>query len=338
MQGVSRTFALTIPQLPDPLQTVVGNAYLWCRIADTIEDSPALALADKQRLAEKLVLALEGEEDMHAFAQEMASLLDEKSLPDEIDLAANAPRVLAITQSFTPEDQASIRRCVRVMSEGMERFQEGQFSHGLRDQAHLDEYCYYVAGIVGEMLTELFSHHCAAMADQQEELRELAISFGEGLQMTNILKDIWDDKERGVCWLPRETFARHGFDLEDLTPGQQDSHFEAALGELVAVARGHLENALTYTTRIPRSEQGIRQFCLWAIGMAVLTLKNINCNRGFNSGADVKISRKKVRRTVALSRLFGRSNSLLQLLFSVAAAGLPPAQHTPINIRGASRT
>ena len=38
LQEVSRTFALTIPQLPPGLRDVVGNAYLLCRIADTIED------------------------------------------------------------------------------------------------------------------------------------------------------------------------------------------------------------------------------------------------------------------------------------------------------------
>ena len=40
LAGVSRTFALTIPELPDPLVHVVGNAYLLCRLADTIEDDP----------------------------------------------------------------------------------------------------------------------------------------------------------------------------------------------------------------------------------------------------------------------------------------------------------
>ena len=43
LQEVSRTFALTIPQLPSGLRDVVGNAYLLCRIADTIEDEPALS-------------------------------------------------------------------------------------------------------------------------------------------------------------------------------------------------------------------------------------------------------------------------------------------------------
>ena len=52
LQGVSRTFALTIPQLPKPLRDVVGNAYLLCRIADTIEDEPALSIEQKHKFSE----------------------------------------------------------------------------------------------------------------------------------------------------------------------------------------------------------------------------------------------------------------------------------------------
>ena len=48
LEEVSRTFALTIPQLPPPLYIAVGNAYLLCRIADTIEDEPKLTPEQKQ--------------------------------------------------------------------------------------------------------------------------------------------------------------------------------------------------------------------------------------------------------------------------------------------------
>ena len=46
---VSRTFALTIPQLPAAVRAAVTNAYLLCRIADTIEDEPALAAPETRR-------------------------------------------------------------------------------------------------------------------------------------------------------------------------------------------------------------------------------------------------------------------------------------------------
>ena len=37
--------------------------------------------------------------------------------------------------------------------------------------------------------------------------------------MTNILKDVWDDRDRGACWLPQDVFLAAGFDLRSLSPG-----------------------------------------------------------------------------------------------------------------------
>ncbi len=51
LQYVSRTFALTIPQLPAELSRVVSNAYLLCRIADTVEDDNAVNSEQTRRLA-----------------------------------------------------------------------------------------------------------------------------------------------------------------------------------------------------------------------------------------------------------------------------------------------
>ena len=57
---VSRTFALTIPQLPDALRTAVTNAYLLCRIADTIEDEPALSAAETHLYMQEFKVAVYG--------------------------------------------------------------------------------------------------------------------------------------------------------------------------------------------------------------------------------------------------------------------------------------
>ena len=55
LQKVSRTFALTIPLLPPQLTDWVGNAYLLCRIADTIEDDAVMNNEDKARELEAFV-------------------------------------------------------------------------------------------------------------------------------------------------------------------------------------------------------------------------------------------------------------------------------------------
>jgi farnesyl-diphosphate farnesyltransferase len=323
LQGVSRTFALTIPQLPESLRTLVGNAYLLCRIADTIEDATTLDVEQKKHFSEMFAAVVEGRHSCEAFAGALSSCLDTGASDAEKDLIRNAPRVLRITQQFSEADRGTLARCVRIMAEGMETFQEGRFAHGLRDQAHLDAYCYHVAGVVGEMLTELFCTHSEVVAGRKNALSRLAVSFGEGLQTTNILKDIWDDKRRDVCWLPQSVFDRYGFDLKDLSTDRHGTAFQRGLGDLIAMSRGHLKNALKYVLLVPASERGIRTFCLLAIGMAVLTLRNINRRRDFTSASEVKISRRSVYATVFATKVIGRSNTLLRLAFALLAAGLP---------------
>ena len=149
------------------------------------------------------------------------------------------------------------------------------------------------------------------------------VSFGQGLQMTNILKDIWEDRERGLCWLPRDVFERHGFDLADLSPGSGAPGFRAGMKELIGIAIGHLQDALDYTLLLPASERGMRRFCLWALGMAVLTLRKIHRNLGFASGAEVKITRRSVRGTVLVSNLLTGRDRLLRASFWLSTRGLP---------------
>ncbi len=76
---------------------------------------------------------------------------------------------------------------------------------------------------------------------------------------------------------------------------------------------------------MPARETGIRRFCLWAIGLAVLTLKRIAANPGFSAGSQVKVSRRTVAVTLALSNAATRHNGLLRFLFNRAASGLPLA-------------
>jgi squalene-hopene/tetraprenyl-beta-curcumene cyclase len=321
LQGVSRTFALTIPVLPAGLVEVVANAYLLCRIVDTIEDEPALSASSKRDLCEHFVRAIAGSDSADRFASRLAPLLSAQTSASAQELIRETPRVLGITHRFTPSQKDALRTCVHVMGQGMVHFQERGSAAGLNDLAELGSYCYHVAGVVGEMLTRLFCEYSPAIAANRDALMRLAVSFGQGLQMTNILKDIWDDRARGFCWLPRDQFP--GLDLGRLAPGVCGNSFERGLLHLVAIAHGHLQNALRYTLLIPTHETGIRNFCLWALGMAVLTLRKIQRHPGFTSGDQVKISRRSVRVTVALSRLTARRDLALRMLFRWAETGLP---------------
>ncbi len=323
LRRVSRTFALTIPQLPYPLCNVVGNAYLLCRIADTIEDEPVLSAAQKQGFSERLAKVVAGREAAEPFAHELHPLLSPAMLESERDLVANTARVVRITRGFRAAQRCALERCVRIMSCGMAEFQRNATLEGLDDLSHLDRYCYHVAGVVGEMLTELLCDYSAEIGERREDLLWLSVSFGQGLQMTNILKDLWDDQRRGACWLPRDVFRSTGFDLRSLSTGRPPPEFIEGLLNLVAIARHHLANALRFTLLIPARETGIRRFCLWALGMAVLTLRRIHARPAFTDAGEVKISRRSVRATVVVTSALARSDAALKILFEALTCRLP---------------
>src|SRR5215469_18486937 len=83
LPAVSRTFALTIPQLPPALRTAVTNAYLLCRIADTIEDEPALSAADTYVFLERFTAVVKGAEEAPRLARDLVPRLSERTLPAE---------------------------------------------------------------------------------------------------------------------------------------------------------------------------------------------------------------------------------------------------------------
>ncbi|HWW20319.1 MAG TPA: phytoene/squalene synthase family protein [Steroidobacteraceae bacterium] len=334
---VSRTFALTIPQLPPALRGPVTSAYLLCRIADTIEDEPALSPAETLAYLQRFKAVVSASADPSALANDLSRRLSNQTLDSERELVRNMERVVRVTQRLEPAGRAAIGRCVRLMCDGMPQFQLSASLQGLGTASDLDDYCYYVAGVVGEMLVELFCSYSPRIAQQREALYELATSFAQGLQMTNILKDQWEDRRRGACWLPQEVFARHGIDVAQLSPQQHDRRFAAGLRELIGIAHAHLRNALTFTLLIPRDETGIRRFCLWAIGLAVLTLRKISANPAFVCGTQVKVTRTTVTVTRVLTSVAVGNNWMLKRLFARAARGLPLAPSCDVRLTGAAR-
>lgn len=325
LDGVSRTFAFTIPQLPTGLRETVTNAYLLCRIADTIEDDPALDAASKDVLHRRFLAAAKNDADSGAFALDLAAAVVPSTPQAELDLIRDCPQVLRVTHRLRERPRRAVLDCLSTMSHGMARFARSRSRRGLSGVAEYEQYCYYVAGVVGEMLTEMFCDHSPRIDAVRDELEARAVPFGLGLQMTNILKDIWDDWAHGACWLPQDVFAAHGFDLSDLQPdlGDDGEAFAAGIQDLVGIAHENLRQALDYTLFIDRNEVGIRRFLIWATLLATSTLRKITARPLYSTGSEVKVSRRRVAAIVALSNTMIRSNFGLTALFNASAFGLP---------------
>ena len=150
---------------------------------------------------------------------------------------------LLVLQAMAQQPQWTHRHiaaCVREMTDGMAEVMaqlDGVAPRGLPNLEATLQYCYYVAGTVGVMLTGLFIDGFPDVRPRGPELRPRAPAFGRALQLTNILKDVREDLDRGFCWLPRTAMAEHGLSPETLVDPEKRDQAVALLDELIAVAR-----------------------------------------------------------------------------------------------------
>jgi farnesyl-diphosphate farnesyltransferase len=216
LQKTSRTFALTIPCLPQPTRDEVGIAYLLFRIIDTFEDAVLWPPARRQEALAQFITLLDGPAGAsEPLAQQWAR---EPPLAHEgyQELLAHTPYVLARFEALRPEVRQILREHVARSAQGMSSFVGRTKPEGRLQLDTLDDlraYCYAVAGIVGEMLTELFVLGRPGMQRVAPELRKRAAAFGEGLQLVNILKDARPDAAEGRTFLPRQAPLREVFVL-----------------------------------------------------------------------------------------------------------------------------
>ncbi|GMU08232.1 squalene/phytoene synthase family protein [Corallococcus caeni] len=226
LERTSRTFALAIPLLEEPLRREVGLGYLLLRVADTLEDA-APWTRDERREALAAFASLLQETpgvDAEALSRQWLSRRPSENA-GYLDLLASTPTLLASLDALRPEAGAILRHFVLKTVQGMGQVLAGASESGLLRLGSLQslrDYCYIVAGLVGELLTDLFVLD-PRLAPYAPNLRSLAPLFGEGLQLVNILKDARQDRKEGRVWLPE------GVHLQDV---------ERLAGEdLVAAAR-----------------------------------------------------------------------------------------------------
>ncbi len=322
---VSRTFAACIRLLPPQLEHAVLVAYLLCRIADTCEDTADLPLERKHALLARFRVCLDEDGPDAAPLRETFSALragGQARIADE-HLTEHADTTLTEFRRLPAAARAAIRPWVQEMCDGMASFatMQEQCAPGrliaLEDEAALDRYCWYVAGTVGHLLTDLFAwHHPRMTQTNRRRLDTLATSFGLGLQLTNIIKDVADDRQRGWSFVPRQLCESAGIDPASLLDPARATAARTVMDALVAKTRSHLADALDYCCALPRPAYRIRLFCLAPLFFAVRTLAVAARDpRLLDPGHKVKISRGEVYRILCACHLVAPSNHLIRAYF-----------------------
>ena len=310
MGEVSRTFARPIAMLPPPLATAVGCGYLLCRIADTIEDHPGLALDERERMFGVFLATLEGG-DARALARGFEAIGGDDA---ELSLGRNCERVVRVLASLDGAQRAACRRWISEMARGMNLYAHRPPGRddivALTTLADLERYCYFVAGTVGNLLTDVFTAELALA--NNPALRVDAERFGAGLQLVNILKDVTEDRARGWSYIPRSACAEHGLEVRELVDPAHRARAHKIVAPVFAMARANLDGALRYALAVPPAHAGVRMFCLLPLWMAARTLMHARGNDAmFEAGAEVKISRAEVEAIIAeVSQLVGDDDAL----------------------------
>jgi len=311
---VSRTFALSIKILPGQLGACVRCAYLLCRIADTVEDEPRIDAVAKAELLDAFAACFDDATAADDFPRRVAGLQGD---PGHLRLLARTDLVFVAYRALPPRSRDHLRQWVLEMVGGMRKF---VLIHpaGIRIRT-LDEYreyCYYVAGTVGYLLTDLWREHEASIGDREyTALRERCGAFAEALQTVNILKDVARDAEHeNSIYIPESMLRSHGSSQATLLAASHEAQNRAALLELATLAERDLDEATHYLLDIPRRAVAIRLFCALPLLFAYATLRDLRKGWEASDRALVKISRREVKSIATLSFLSVLSNRALARL------------------------
>jgi farnesyl-diphosphate farnesyltransferase len=322
VQGVSRTFALTVDVLEEPMASQICVGYLLCRVADTVEDAghiPPEAQSDVLRTYRR---AIDPDED--ADIVEFRAAVDEW-LPAERDddwtVVAEAPTIAATFEELDPEAQAAIVPPVLEMVDGMAMFVDRHATEGglrIDDRDELEQYCYYAAGTVGNLITNLLTR-----GDLDEEratrLRETAEEFGLLLQLVNVSKDVYDDyTEENNVYLPAEWLEAEGVDQERVVHPENREPSARVVDRTADYARSFLDDAQAYLETMPLSNGNTMEAWTVPYLLAVGTLRELGSRpEDALTETGVKVSRQEVFAVMSAASDVGR-DSLAELRQTIA--------------------
>ena len=314
---VSRTFALSIRFLPGELGRAVLCGYLLCRIADTIEDDPMASVETKIRYLDRFLACFQSTALADTFPESVQNVYGE---PAHLRLVQHTDLVFVLFRSLPVQSQKSLQHWVTEMVEGMQKFVR-LHPQGIRIQTLTEykEYCYYVAGTVGYLLTDLWYEHSSSVdVKTYEILQKTCAAFGEGLQTVNILKDIaWDAEHENSIYIPEQSLRAHGSSQQTLLSVEHLSQNHAAIQSLVELAWSDLDKATDYLLSVPQLAIPIRLFCILPLVFAYGTLRDITGSTAMlRSSGTVKISRAEVKSLIMSAPLTVLSNPSIRWLIN----------------------
>lgn len=312
LKGVSRSFYLSLCFLPSSTRKIVALAYALARAADTLADTYLIEREERSYHLGLFRRALLGRKEKGAPTEEEGEIIQyvlkisfglthANKLHLEQVLLIHLKDYFAEFSALPPSDQERVYQVLDVIIRGMEfdleRF-PGENPGGVQaldTLEELDQYCYFVAGVVGEFWTRIHGDHLPSMADfADSDQLQWGIRFGKALQMTNILRDIPSDLDRGRCYLPSRELQRFGLSPQALFRPFAARALTPLIDELLEHTFLHYRAAIEYFLEIPLREFRLRFACILPLAIGLKTLAILYSFPGLVLSHPVKIKRKEV--------------------------------------------
>ncbi|HEY6227044.1 MAG TPA: presqualene diphosphate synthase HpnD [Verrucomicrobiae bacterium] len=202
--------ALAFVLLPPEKRRGMSALYAFCREIDDIADDESVPVnqrrTDLQAWREDIARACNAQEPKFAVNRELIHFIKERRMPFSLfdELIKGVEMDLDIRRYETMDE--------------------------------LDCYCFRVASVVGLLSIEIFGY-------ENEKSRDYAIHLGKALQLTNILRDVRNDAERGRIYLPRVDMARFGVTEADIMEGRYSENYFKLARFIADAARDHYTKA-----------------------------------------------------------------------------------------------
>ena len=328
LKGVSRSFYLSIRLLPKRIRPPIELAFLFCKAADTIADTEIVPVEERLKKLEEFCELFRGGRSTPPQASSEPLLkqtvclgpLDQVYLfaptykgegSPEVKLLNFIPNLFLELKNFPESDQKTIFNLVSELTQGMEwdlkKFPSNQLT-SLQDEVELNQYTYYVAGCVGRFWSRMIKNHYSFAKDWGETEEACGESFGKGLQMVNILRDLPRDLQKGRCYIPTDLLQKYNLTPKDLIQDpssrldwlalglERDKGREGLFKELLEKTFSHLNQGKKYISFLPWYARRLRATVQlpMILGFQTLSALKNSMDRWLDPTEVIKVPRRKV--------------------------------------------
>ena len=203
----AKNFYYAFRTLPPAERRAIYSIYAFCRYCDDVADDDDLPLDEKRRL----------------LAETRGRLRDSsRESEDPVFLAlGSTTRTFGVPRRHLEEVIRGVETDLSVS-----RFQSF-------DQ--LRDYCYLVASAVGLICIEVVGY-------EDPVARKYAIDLGIAMQLTNVMRDVKEDMDRGRIYLPLDDISSFGYSEQDLMDGRRNESFRRLMAFQAERARGYFDS------------------------------------------------------------------------------------------------